>query len=369
MHLATHAQTRIHVEHLRAALPGAWSEHPIRSIPAARELGYRTRARIHVRASGGRAIVGMHAPSSHEPVEVDTCRVLHPTIERARLALGPLFDGAHGTGEVEIALGPLATGDANANDDVSSFVLAVRWSGALPAEVYARFERALASNTETAEGLGGVSVVCGEATRPAIIGDPTPWMRGADGSPLRLAVGGFAQASEQGNLLLARRVGELAADVSSSTPAKPANIVELYAGAGNFTILLARHGRVVAVEANAEACRAAQDNVRTRDLSPEAKIVEADAATFALPKGLRLLVLDPPRTGARAACEQLATMRAPPRFVLYVSCDLATLGRDLRILSPTYRPRAIEAFELFPQTSHLETLVLLAHERSERHPS
>ncbi|WP_394837848.1 class I SAM-dependent RNA methyltransferase [Pendulispora rubella] len=353
MQIANDAQTRIHLEHLRAALPEAWREHPVESVRATSALRYRTRARVHVRASGGRAIVGMHAPSSHEPIEVDACTVLHPTIERARLELEPRFERAHGTGDVEIALGPPVE-----NDDERGHVLSVRWSGALPGEVYARFERALTPTGET--GLRGASIVCGEATRPAVIGDPTPWMAGADGSPLQLAVGGFAQASEEGNLLLARRVGELAASALSSVP--NAHIVELYAGAGNFTVLLAPHGQLVAVESHAGACRAAQANLSARGLAG-AKVVEADASTYALPKALHLLVLDPPRTGARAVCEQVAGLRNPPRFLLYVSCDLATLGRDLHTLSPLYRPHTLEAFELFPQTSHLETVVLLERVR------
>ena len=350
MQIASDAQTRIHVEHLRGALPETWREHPVQSVRATTALRYRTRARLHVRASGGRAIVGMHAPSSHEPVEVDACAVLHPTLERARLELAPHFEGAHGTGEVEMALGPLSDDDA-----ARGHVLAVRWSGALPADVFARFERSIGETN-----LRGVSIVCGEATRPAIIGDPTPWMSGADGAPLQLAVGGFAQASEEGNLLLARRVAELAA--SALAAVQNAHIVELYAGAGNFTVLLARHGQVVAVESHAGGCRAAQANLRARSIEGT-KVVETDASTYALPKSLHLLVLDPPRTGARAVCEQVAALRNPPRFILYVSCDLATLGRDLRTLSPHYRPRTIEAFELFPQTSHLETVVLLERAR------
>ncbi|HWL86423.1 MAG TPA: class I SAM-dependent RNA methyltransferase [Polyangiaceae bacterium] len=369
MHLTANAQTRIHEEHVRSALPETWRALPIRVIPAAAELHYRTRARVHVRVSGGRAIVGMHAPQSHDPVEVDACRVLHPAIERARLSLAPLFEGTHGTGEVELALGPL---DAHAAQDSESrpFVLAVRWSGALPAETYARFDRAIAAGA-----LRGARIVCGEATRPSNLGDPTPWMMGADGSPLQLAPGGFAQASEAGNLVLARRMGELAHEVTRATQAAGATIVELYAGAGNFTVLLAREPLgVIAVESNGEACQAARANLAARAL--EAKVVEMDAATYALPKSLHLLVLDPPRTGARAVAEQLVSRSAhlarsarssrpaqAARFVLYVSCDLATLGRDLRILSQAYVPRTLEAFELFPQTSHLETAILL-----ERHP-
>ena len=191
-------------------------------------------------------------------------------------------------------------------------------------------------------------------------------MTGADGKPLHLAAGGFAQASEEGNTLLATRVAELAAQVLP--PAHAARVVELYAGAGNLTVLLAaRAAHVIAVESDRDACRMAEENLRLRFLS--ARVVEADAASYAVGAGTNLLVLDPPRTGARAVAERLAQASSTPRggravwhpvrHVLYVSCDPQTLGRDLTLLAPHYRPVAIETFEMFPHTSHIETAVLL----------
>jgi 23S rRNA (uracil1939-C5)-methyltransferase len=72
-----------------------------------------------------------------------------------------------------------------------------------------------------------------------------------------------------------------------------------------------------------------------------------------------LVVVDPPRAGLGAqVCEHLAAIGAPQ--IVYVSCDPATLARDLRTLQPSgYRPVALTLVDLFPQTFHLETVVTL----------
>ncbi len=344
MHLSQGTQESEHVAIVRQSLPESWRNEPIVSHLAAPPLHYRTRARLHIRASGGRAIVGMNAVQSHSPVEVDTCVVMHPTLERARLAIAALLGGAHGIGEAQIALG-------KASDRAIPAVLELRWDRALPPAVFARVESAIAANDPV---WAGARIWCGETTKPAQFGDPTPWITAADGLPLQTAAGGFAQASEEGNKVLAQRVLALA---MSLAPKKSTRIVELFAGAGNFTIMLASHYESVnAVESDRAACEAAQRNLEARNLS--ATVTCTDASTYVWSPATPLIILDPPRTGARHVVTQMA--KKPPRQAIYVSCDPPTLGRDLAILAAAgYMPRAIECVEMFPQTSHVETIVAL----------
>ena len=121
--------------------------------------------------------------------------------------------------------------------------------------------------------------------------------------------------------------------------------------------------------------RAARENLAARGLA--GRMVVAEAERFPLPKEIDVLVLDPPRTGAREVVRAIA--RARPRRVLYVACDPATLARDLAELcggpgvrseaggaasgAGPFEVEAIETFELFPQTSHVETVVSLARAR------
>jgi 23S rRNA (uracil1939-C5)-methyltransferase len=338
MHLSLEAQGRAHVEHVLAALPAAWRGAPATHHAAVEGLAYRTRARLHVRWERGRIEVGMHETGTHDPVVVDVCAVLEPAVENARRNLGALFQGSRGQGDVQIALG-----------SERRPVLEVRWTGEIADSCFARLEQAVKAGE-----LAGARVLVGDASRPAVVGDPTPWVPGADDVPLRLAPGGFGQASERMNATLALHVAALV------RPLAVDKAVELYAGSGNLSVVLAREVReLVLVESSREACDAARANLAARGL--RARVVEADAAAYAWGATTRLVVLDPPRTGARAVAERLAASRVP--HVVYVSCDPQTLGRDLALLAPGYVARSVATFEMFPQTSHVETVVALERVR------
>jgi 23S rRNA (uracil1939-C5)-methyltransferase len=334
MHLSLEAQARAHVEHVRAALPAEWQKVAIVAHPALAAIEYRTRARVHVRCEHGRTAVGMHESRTRDPVNVDSCAVLAPPLERARRSLAALFEGSRGRGEALLALGLARVP-----------VLDLSWTGDLAATCFARLEQAV-----SAHALAGARVTMDGASRPAVIGDPTPWIVGADEMPLRLAPGGFAQASERTSARLARYVAELV------HPYQVDKAVELYAGAGSLSVLLAREvGDLVLVESSREACDAARANLAARSL--KGRVVEANAEVFAWSGATRLVVLDPPRGGARAVAQRLASSRVT--HVLYVSCDTQTLRRDLQLLAPAYDARSVATFEMFPQTSHVETALML----------
>ena len=335
MHLSAEAQRRAHVEHLRAALPAAWRDTPVEVHAAPRGLGYRIRTRVHVKCGrGGRVVAGMHAAGTRDPVEVETCAVLEPVLDRARQGVAAFFEGVAGRGEVQLVLG---------KDGLP--VYEIDWSGDLPASVFGRLERAVLDGR-----LAGARVSVEHAKRPANIGDPTPWMAGADGRPLRLASGGFGQANAEVNASL----GSLVASLARGAGAR--HTVELYAGAGNLSVLLAADANeLTCVEASREACEAARANLAARALT--AKVVETDAESYEWKPTTDLVVLDPPRTGARAAVERLATSRVA--HVVYVSCDAPTLGRDLQLLEANYELRSLATFEMFPNTSHVEVVAHL----------
>jgi 23S rRNA (uracil1939-C5)-methyltransferase len=337
MHLSPAAQTRGHVDLVRSVLPGAWRDLPIQTPAATAALGHRVRARVHIRCGrSGRALVGMHGAGTHEPVEVETCVVLDPALDAIRRRLAALLAGARGQGDVQLAFGAGRLA-----------VLEIRWEGEIARETFGRLESAVAE-----KAIAGARVFAGDATRPAVIGDPTPWMDGPDGKPLRLAPGGFGQATEAMNTRLAIHVAEIARRWQAN------KAVELYSGAGNLSVLLAREvGELVCVESNRSGCDAARANLADRGLGGSVRVVEADADAHAWSPATRLVVLDPPRTGARAVAERLAAMRTP--WVVYVSCDPPTLGRDLAILKDAYAPVSIAAFEMFPSTSHVEVVVAL----------
>jgi 23S rRNA (uracil1939-C5)-methyltransferase len=338
MHVSLDAQASAHVEHVRAILPATSRHLPIELHPARQSTGYRSRARVHARADKrGRVAVGMHEARTHAPVEVERCIVLDPALEPVRRGLGALLEGSTGRGDVRLALGAGRLP-----------VLDVEWDGDLAPAVFGRVERAVHDGA-----IAGARILLHGANRPARIGDPTPWVIGADGQPLQLAAGGFGQPSEEGSAELARHVASLAAARGADAG------VELYAGAGSLTVLLTNAIQsLVAVESDEASVAAARANLAARGSS--ARVVHSDAERFEWGRSARVLVLDPPRTGARRVAERLASGDVPrPSSVIYVSCDPQTLGRDLALLAPAYEAQSVDVFQLFPQTSHVEAVVAL----------
>jgi 23S rRNA (uracil1939-C5)-methyltransferase len=137
---------------------------------------------------------------------------------------------------------------------------------------------------------------------------------------------------------------------------------DLFAGVGLFSRVLARNfAEVTAVEANAAA--AADLRAALAKLGPAHNAVQATTLEFLRDAVVQrdrpeLIVLDPPRAGAGAeACELL--LRVDSSQVIYVSCEPATLARDIAALQPRYRIAALHMVDLFPQTDHLETICIL----------
>ena len=145
--------------------------------------------------------------------------------------------------------------------------------------------------------------------------------------------------------------------------------LDLYCGVGLFTLPLARRfGRVVGIEGNPAATRHARRNLTDAGLA-NATVETASvgswlarhAGDFVPPD---FLLLDPPRTGAEAeTIAAIITLR--PRHISYVSCDPATLARDLRALfAVDYQLISVAAFDMFPQTHHVETVAHLTRASS-----
>jgi 23S rRNA (uracil1939-C5)-methyltransferase len=140
--------------------------------------------------------------------------------------------------------------------------------------------------------------------------------------------------------------------------------LDLYAGAGNFSLPLARAGwRVLAVEGFGPAVGAAQRLARENGLEQRVEAVagEAGLALRELARqgqGFSLVCLDPPRTGAKGLMDDLA--RLGPERVIYVSCHPAALGRDAgRLAEAGYRPTALTVVDMFPHTGHVEAVLCM----------
>ena len=343
MHLTRDAQHDVH-RRITGELLERAAGSPLPKIPmhpAPSPIRYRTRARFAVLANRGRAVVGYRRAASRHIEHITECLVLDERLDAALPLLHAMFEGEHGDGEVAVALG-----------DKGRPVLDVRWRAELRGNFFAR----LAHHVESG-GLAGAEVWLPGAREPARTGDPRAVTVGADGEALLVPAGGFAQAHASLNVELGHAVLAFAGIEASPLGDTSRPVVELFAGSGNFTVLLARHTPgIVAVEADARAAGAARANLAARGL--RARVVEGDAEVFDWPAAARTVVLDPPRAGAAGAARRLAASKV--RRVIYVSCDATTLARDVETLvGGGFHLTRVEMFEMFPHTSHFELVALL----------
>lgn len=222
---------------------------------------------------------------------------------------------------------------------------------------------------------GVCGVVLGENTRRgnAILGDRYRTLWGRDyltdtlcGLELRLSVPSFYQVNHD----QAQRLYEKALEYAGLTGRELA--VDLYCGAGTITQVLARRARhVIGGEIVPEAIRDAEDSARRNGVE-NVEFLCGDASRLAAElrqRGLRpdVICVDPPRKGLAPDVVEAAASMTPGRIV-YVSCDPATLARDVARFAPLgYRPVRACAVDLFSGTAHVETVCLLSKLQSKEH--
>lgn len=328
-------------ESLRRA-GAAWDAAiPVRPSP---ETGWRTRATFHVDARERPLRLGLHAEASRRVVDLGRC-----------LQVSDAMNGVLGALRTRLAERPALAARV---DDV--LLAEGRDGGGIVACLEGRLgpeDAPEALGLAEAPGLAGLGMRVGAAGRRRFV-----LLRGVEhvtssvcGVALRAHVLSFFQGNRYLVEPLAQRVGE---QVGPGGP-----VLDLFAGVGLFALTLAAHApRVAGIESSPTAVEDAAANAHSAGLSSRVRFREADVAqallTWPVEEGERI-VLDPPRTGAGVELCRVIAERAP-EAIAYVSCDPATLGRDLQAFARSgYRPQSVEAFDLFPDTFHLETLTLL----------
>lgn len=338
-HLTYEAQLRAKEQNLRDHLQrtGGFSDdvlamvRPIIASP--HEFAYRSR--LSLRTENGR--VGFYAAASHELVPVDHC-LLAPDFINA--ALAPLNE----------LIGRLET-------RVRRVEIAAR--GTLPGcvivgEAEGRFCDAdaarIAQWLRRHDGIAGC-VLQGRRWR-RVWGDERVTISPEPDLTLTVRSGTFTQVNPAANQLLVASVLDLGGFTGGE------HVWDLYAGAGNLSMPIARRGaEVVAVEQHRLAAEDARANAAALNLMKCRVIAGTAQRTLgrACGKSFDAVVLDPPRSGAAEVIGPLLDI-APQRIV-YVSCNPATLARDLKQLAARYTIAAVQPIDMFPHSYHVETVV------------
>jgi 23S rRNA (uracil1939-C5)-methyltransferase len=357
-HLEPSAQLLAKEQELRNTLARVARAEPARWLPplAGPAWGYRRRARLGAKyvQRKARVVVGFRERAAPYVADLRTCRVLAAPADTLIEPLAELLTGLtirERVPQIELAVG----------DDATALVLRVL--EAPPEEDLARLRSFAARHglrlLLQSAGPGSITELAPQAPGGDTGLAPLHYALERFGLTLEFAPTDFIQVNGPVNRALVARAVELLA------PGPDSRVLDLYCGIGNFTLALAKSaGSAVGVEgepalisrARANAARNGVGNVEFH----AADLAKApDPAAAWLREPCTHVLLDPPRTGALAVLGAVA--RLAPERILYVSCHPGSLARDLEVLVHEQRFALVAAgvVDMFPHTSHVESLALL----------
>lgn len=320
-------------------------------LASKREYNYRNKIELAAREVGSSLEVGFNKRKSDQLIKNDTCMLFASKFEKAPKALrgslrfllqnktyAPLLRvgirAATNTGDCEVALytppGPFPRAQAvkiirQAMPKVTSIVRVLLKGSVAERKVH---------KVEVLHGKGGIEEKLNSFS-------------------YHLSAPSFWQVNTRGAEALVETVLDFL-DVNGTD-----FVVDLYAGAGTFTLpLAARAESVAAVESYGPAVRDLRKNLERNDLYAE--VIGGDAAReISQFKHIDALVVDPPRSGLdKAVIDALLNLKGLQK-IAYVSCNPSTLARDLEFLTQEYTISHVIPVDLFPQTNHVETVTLI----------
>ncbi|MGI4826765.1 MAG: 23S rRNA (uracil(1939)-C(5))-methyltransferase RlmD, partial [Janthinobacterium lividum] len=327
----------------------------LQSWPSPESYGYRNRVRLRVRRVEGELRLGYSLRGTNDFLPVTMCPIAAPLLWRGVEAV---LASAAGSAELARWLESAAEIEFFCDGEQTRLQITLFCPGKIP-QSQSSFGKAMDAVRTLCPELSGAGAVRVEARSGRLlevlatsgtaglsypVGDETYW----------ISRGGFFQV----NRFLLPTLVKLVCGERSGVQAW-----DLFAGVGLFSRVLARQFQsVTAVEANPTAN--ADLRRALAKLGPQHRAVEATTLDFLRGAAVErerpeLIVLDPPRAGAgQEVCELL--IRLAPVEIVYLSCDPTTLARDLAVLTRSaYGITALHLIDLFPQTYHLETLVVL----------
>ena len=340
-------------------------EMPILAAPTC--LGYRNKAQYPVASEKGRAYAGFFQAGTHQVVENDRCRILPEETDRVKdIVMNyvnkyqvPVYDELTGRGllrHIYVRRGAVSG---------QILVCLVVNGDGLP-KISSLIDR-----LKAVPGFATLVLSVNTKKGNAVLGDKFLTLYGPGyiedtlcGLSFRLSPRSFYQVNHH----QAQRLYESA--ISLAEIGKEDLVLDLYCGVGTITLAMAAAaGKVLGVEVIPQAVEDAKDNA-ARNHIENAEFFCADAGTAALrleAEGIHpdIITVDPPRKGLSLdAIEAIAKMS--PKRLVYISCDPATLARDVALLKERgFEVKKALCADLFPRCSHVETVVLLSHKKAD----
>ena len=363
-HMDYEEETRLKAERVKTCLNRlggeTLTEVPILAAPDCR--GYRNKAQYPVASKKGRAYAGFFRAGTHDVVENQRCLILPEETDAVKDAVMDYVNQFR-----------VSVYDETTHKGLLRHIYVRRGavSGQILVCLVCNGEKlpkvdALLSRLQKIPGFTTLVLSVNRSKGNAVLGDKFITLYGPGyiedtlcGLNFRLSPRSFYQVNHH----QAQRLYETAIEKAGIT--KNDTVLDLYCGVGTITLAMASAaGKVMGVEVIPQAVEDAKDNARRNGIE-NAEFFCGDAGQAALElekNGVRpdVVVVDPPRKGLNADTIE-ALSRMAPRRIVYVSCDPATLARDVALLKERgYTLQSATAADLFPRCAHVETVVLLS---------
>jgi len=320
--------------------------------------GYRNKIELAFTREGRRAILGMHATEqgarktgkAPAVIKVDACPLMDTRYKKLVKSVSGALGYVAGSSDIELERVGIRASSRTKDVEVALWTSTGSFPRAQVAKVLkdaikvTSVVRVLSKGPAKARKVSGVEVLAGRGH----------WRERIAGNTMMLSAPSFFQVNTAG----AERLVELV--LEGLEPTESDESMDLYCGAGTFTLPLAeRTGWVSAVESYGPAVRDLRRNLDAANLA-NAEPIGGDADREFPDVDADIIVVDPPRAGlAEDVVDKLCDQ--PARAIAYVSCDPATLARDLARFAKrgVFCPTRITPVDLFPQTYHVESVTLL----------
>ena len=368
-HMDYEEETRLKAERVRQALNRIGGENlqelPILAAPET--VCYRNKAQYPVASKNGRAYAGFFKAGTHQVVENDRCGILPAEMDRIKKIVIDYVNHFRISVYDELAHKGLLRHIYIRRGVVSGQILVCL---AVNGRKLPHVEE-LVRRLQAVPGFTTLVLSVNTKKGNAVLGDEFITLHGEGfiedtlcGLTFRLSPRSFYQVNHH----QAQRLYRAAIEQAQIT--KEDTVLDLYCGVGTITLAMAGAAKkVIGVEVIEQAVEDARDNARRNGID-NAEFFCGDAGQAALAleqKGITadVAVVDPPRKGLNAdTIEALARMQ--PRRIVYVSCDPATLARDVALLKERgYRVQNAMAADLFPRCAHVESVVCLSREKAD----
>lgn len=315
------------------------------------EYGYRNKIEMAARMGDRGLELGFHRRRSREIIPIDSCMLLPRKFENSPKAIRGALRFALGSQKFDLERVGIRVATYSNDAEISLYTP----PGAFPRAMVAKtlndsvrglsgITRVLVKDELASRRVSGVEVLSGKGFVSEML----------SGFSYAISAPSFWQVNTRmAQKLVDKALEYLAPDGSDS-------ILDLYSGVGTFSLPIAKHARkTYAVESYGPAVSDLQRNLEYNDLFVEVVGGDASKETNTLRKVNKVLV-DPPRSGLSARVVKSLNDEKRVKTLVYVSCDSATLARDIaRLASGGWELKRATPIDLFPQTSHIETVALL----------